>query len=124
MSLWHRVLTSSWKISSVDSRDLGSNLPPPPLAGEGEGGGSPHGTDSLQEPPPQPSPASGGGERKKRGYLSLPPDLTQLTASACHRGQGADRPQQGPRCRPYRTRALAVLRCATHRGTAAPPASP
>ena len=38
-----------------------SLLSPPPLAGEGQGGGQFHGTDSRQEPPPQPSPASGGG---------------------------------------------------------------
>src|SRR5215472_2366763 len=36
-------------------------LSPPPLAGEGQGGGQFHDTDSRQEPPPQPSPASGGG---------------------------------------------------------------
>src|SRR5262245_61062601 len=34
---------------------------PPPLAGEGEGGGM-H-KDSRGSPPPQPSPASGGGRR-------------------------------------------------------------
>src|SRR5499427_1991097 len=38
-----------------------SLLSPPPLAGEGQGGGQFHGTDSRQDPPPQPSPASGGG---------------------------------------------------------------
>jgi len=36
---------------------------PPPLAGEGKGGGLDYGTDSRQEPPPQPSPASGGRGR-------------------------------------------------------------
>src|SRR5262249_42413214 len=34
---------------------------PPPLAGEGQGGGTQR--DSCWPPPPQPSPASGRGER-------------------------------------------------------------
>src|SRR6266511_6448144 len=41
-------------------RKLG--LLPPPLAGEGWGGGALHGL-SLCLPPPYPSPASGGGDR-------------------------------------------------------------
>src|SRR5499427_267100 len=38
-----------------------SLLSPPPLAGEGQGGGQFHGTDSRQEAPPPPPPPPGGG---------------------------------------------------------------
>src|SRR5215470_6727072 len=42
---------------------------PPPLAGEGWGGGLLHGTDARHAPPPLPSPASGGGRSPPRRMM-------------------------------------------------------
>src|SRR5262249_49962468 len=48
---------------SASTDATGTALSPPPLAGEGQGGGLLHGTDSRQEPPPNPPQQAGGEER-------------------------------------------------------------
>src|SRR5262249_28656028 len=59
---------------------------PPPLAGEGQGGGIQYAhnlMDVFQPPPPQPSPASGGGSRPRP--LLVSDSIAELCASARER---------------------------------------
>src|SRR5262249_56589597 len=51
--------------------ERGARLPPPALAGEGQGGGMQH-DRGVQQPPPHPSPACGGGSRPSLSLAFTP----------------------------------------------------